>query len=349
MTPLVVAPTMTVAEETGASGQDFLVAAIAGMELMARIAVGLDYPAFRSRGWHSPGVIGPFGAAAAVGRVKGFDPATMLHALGLAATQSAGSYLSWGTPAVKFHQARGAVSGLLAAQMAEQGFVGGTRPLTDEDGGVYNTHSNGGQPDLALEDLGSTWEMEQIAIRLWPGASPVQTMLTALFDMIESDGVDAAQIESVEVGISSEDFGTHGGFSRPIGTFEALLSYAYLTSLVLHDGRLWFDGVRAPRIHDNRLLEFGEQRVHLVEVSNLPVNGCDLTLRLGDGRELHRRVEQAKGTAENPATRADIDNKFLLAAEPRLGKDAAAELLATLWDLERQDHLDILWSLLRTD
>jgi 2-methylcitrate dehydratase PrpD len=348
MTPLVVPSALTAAEESGATGQELLVAAIAGMELMARIALGLDYPAFRARGWHSPGVIGPFGAAAAFGRLKGFDAETMLRALGLAATQSAGSYLSWGTPAVKFHQARGAVSGLLAAQMAEQGFVGGIRPLTADDGGIYNTHSNGGKPELAIEDLGTHWEMEQIAIRLWPGASPVQTMLTALFDLIESEGVDAGQASSVEIGISSEDYKTHGGFSKPAGTFEALLSYPYLASLALHDQQVWFDGVRPPRIHDDQLLDFGGQRVRLVEVSDLPVNGCELTLRLGDGRELHRRVEQAKGTAENPATRADVDKKFLLAAEPRLGEDAAGELLAILWDLERQDHLGILWSLLST-
>ena len=348
MTPLVVPPALAVAEETGATGQELLVAAIAGMELMARIALGLDYPAFRARGWHSPGVIGPFGSAAAFGRLKGFDPETMLRALGLAATQSAGSYLSWGTPAVKFHQARGAVSGLLAAEMAEQGFIGGLRPLTADDGGIYNTHSNGGQPELAIEDLGTHWEMEQIAVRLWPGASPVQTMLTALFDLIDSEGVDAGQISSVEIGISTEDYKTHGGFSRPAGTFEALLSYAYLASLALHDQRVWFDGVRPPRIHDDQLLDFGEQRVRLVEVSDLPVNGCELTLRLGDRRQLHRRVEQARGTAQNPATRADVDKKFLLAAELRLGEDAAGELLAILWDLERQDHLGILWSLLST-
>ncbi len=349
MTPLVLSPALVTAEANGATGKELLVASIAGMEIMARIAMGLDYPAFRARGWHSPGVIGPFGAAAAVGRLDDFDPETMLRAFGLAATQSAGSYLSWGTPAVKFHQARGAVSGLLAARMAGEGFVGGTRPLTDDDGGIYNTHSNGGQPDLALEDLGKRWELENIAVRLWPGASPVQTMLTALFDLMESDGIDASRTEAIEVGISSEDYGTHGGFSRPNGTFEALLSYAFLASLVLHDERLWFDGVRPPRIHDEKLLTYGEQRVRLVEVPDLPVNGCDLTVRLNDGSELRRRVETAKGTAENPASRADIDKKFLLAAEPKLGEEAAGEFLAILWDLERQDHLDIVWSLLGSD
>lgn len=349
MTPLVLPPALVAAEKRRAAGKELLIASIVGMELMARIAMGIDYPAFRARGWHSPGVIGPFGAAAAVGRLEGFDSETMLRALGLAATQSAGSYLSWGTPAVKFHQARGAVSGLLAATMAGEGFVGGTRPLTDEDGGIYNTHSNGGHPQRAVEDLGTRWELEHIALRLWPGASPVQTMLTALFDLIASDGIDASQTESIEVGISTEDFKTHGGFSRPKGTFEALLSYAYLASLVLHDKRLWFDGVRPPRIHDEDLLTYGEQRVHLVEVPDLPVNGCELTVRLLDGPALRQRVETARGTAENPASRSDIDEKFLLAAEPRLGEDAAGELLEILWDLERQDHLDIVWSLLGSD
>ena len=118
MTPLVMPPAIIVAEEEDLSGAEFLCGVIAGMETMARVAVGLDYGAFRSRGWHSPGVIGPLGAAAVVGRLRGFEPDVMLHGLSLAATQAAGSYLSWGTPAVKFHQARGSLSGLIAAGLA---------------------------------------------------------------------------------------------------------------------------------------------------------------------------------------------------------------------------------------
>ena len=37
------------------------------------------------------------------------------------------------------------------------------------------------------------------------------------------------------------------------------------------------------------------------------LNGCELTVRLSDGRELQRRVEEARGTATNPATRAEVD------------------------------------------
>lgn len=347
MTPLVVPPALSVAEEMQASGRDLLVASIAGMETMARVAVGLDYQAFRARGWHSPGVIGPLGAAAAVGRLMGFDHETTLHALGLAATQSAGSYLSWGTPAVKFHQARGAVSGLLAARLAGQGFVGGTRPLTDVDGGIYHTHSNGGDPDAVVAELGRRWELEQIALRMWPGASPVQSMLTALFELIEAEGITAEATEAIEIGVSTEDFGTHGRFTRPKGTFEALLSYAYLCSAALHDQQLWFEQVQPPKIHDERLLDYGQQRVSLVAMSDLPVNGCQLEIRLSNGRVFTRRVEQARGTPENPATRNQVEDKFRRAATAALGSEATTEILGILWNLEDQRSLTPLWSLLK--
>lgn len=48
-----------------------------------------------------PGIVGPFGAAAAVGRLRGLSKLQMRNALGLAGSQSAGTWASWGTPTVK--------------------------------------------------------------------------------------------------------------------------------------------------------------------------------------------------------------------------------------------------------
>src|SRR4029079_17065123 len=84
ITPEVMPPALAIAERDGASGRDLLVALIAGMEAMTRIGVATDYPAFRARGWHGPGTLGPFGAAAAVGRLRNLDAETMAQAVGLA-------------------------------------------------------------------------------------------------------------------------------------------------------------------------------------------------------------------------------------------------------------------------
>ena len=127
VTPEVVPPALAIADENGNSGRDLLVAIAAGCEVTTRIGVGIDYPEFRKRGWHGPGVFGPFGAAAAVGRLRGFDAETMARAFGLAGSQAAGTFAAWGTPTVKFHQCRGALSGLMAALLAEQQVRGDAR------------------------------------------------------------------------------------------------------------------------------------------------------------------------------------------------------------------------------
>ena len=66
-TPQVVPPALAIAERNAASGRALIAAIVAGLETTVRIGLGTKYPAFRARGWHSPGVIGPFGGAAAAG------------------------------------------------------------------------------------------------------------------------------------------------------------------------------------------------------------------------------------------------------------------------------------------
>src|SRR6266851_5393576 len=206
ITPEVVPPALAIAERDAASGRDLIVAMAAGCEITTRVGVGIDYPAFRARGWHGPGVFGPFGAAAAVGRLLRLSSEAMARAFGLAGSQSAGTFAAWGTPTVKFHQCRGALSGLLAALLAEQNFSATREFLTARDGGLYNSYSNGGRPEAAVADLGKRWELEEIALRLWPSASSVQGMITAMFDLVEKHDIDGDQVKKVRIGLSRPVF-----------------------------------------------------------------------------------------------------------------------------------------------
>src|SRR5713101_1404909 len=119
ITPEVVPPALAIAERDALSGRDLLIAMAAGFEVTTRVGIGIDYPAFRARGWHGPGVLGPFGAAAAVGRLLRLSPQAMARAFGLAGSQSAGTFAAWGTPTVKFLLFRRALSGLRASLLAE--------------------------------------------------------------------------------------------------------------------------------------------------------------------------------------------------------------------------------------
>src|SRR5712692_2750290 len=253
ITPEVVPPALAIAERDGLSGRDLLVAIVAGSEVTTRVGVGIDYPAFRARGWHGPGVFGPFGAAAAVGRLLRLSPETMARAFGLAGSQSAGTFAAWGTPTVKFHQCRGALSGLLAALLAEQNFLATREFLTARDGGLYNSYSNGGRPEAAVADLGKRWELEEIALRLWPSASSVQGMITAMFDLVEKHDIDGDQVKKVRIGLSRPVFDLHGIFASYKGKFEALLSAHYVAAAILHDRELTLAQFEPARYNDPTL------------------------------------------------------------------------------------------------
>src|SRR2546426_4707565 len=53
--------------------------------------------------------------------------------------------------------------------------------------------SDGGQPDAVVADLGKRWALEQIALRLWPAASSIQTVITGLFALIKAHDLRPAR------------------------------------------------------------------------------------------------------------------------------------------------------------
>ena len=290
---------LAIAERDGLSGRDLLVALAAGFEAATRVGIGLDYPEFRRRGWHGPGVIGPFGAAAAVGRLRSFSPDTMAKAFGLAGSQSAGTFAAWATPTVKFHQCRGALSGLMAALLAEQDFLATREFLTAKDGGLYNTYTNGGRPDAVTADLGKRWELIQIALRLWPSASSIQNMNTALFDLIEQNRIDPDQVKKLRIALSKTVFDLHGGLAHYKGKFDALISAHYTAAVILHDGELTLAQFEPARYDDPKMRRAAAEQIELRADATL--SGVQAVVEIeSDGATLKARCDHPRGSAENP-------------------------------------------------
>ena len=347
ITPEVVPPALAIAERDGVSGRDLLVALAAGCETATRVGIGWDFPTARTRGWHGPGIIGPFGAAAAVGRLLGFDADTMAQSFGLAGSQAAGTFAAWGTPTVKFHQCRGALSGLMAALLAQQGFVATREFLTAVDGGLYTTYSNGGKPEAAVADLGKRWELEQIALRLWPCASGLQGMVTAMFDLVEKHRVGLDQVKKVRVSLPRTIHDMHGIFPRYKGKFEALLSTHYVVAAILHDKALTLTQFEPARYEDPRLRTFAEGQVEMKLDTTLTGVQAAVEAETTDGKTLAVRCEHAKGSPENPLTRAQIEEKFRIYANGRLPAAQIDEVIRTVSGLEDLESTRRLMDILR--
>ena len=349
VTPEVVPPALAIAERDARPGRDLLVALAAGLEATTRVGLGLDYQAFRGRGFHGPGVIGPFGAAAAVGRLLGFAPETMAAAFGLAGSQAAGTFAAWGTPTVKFHQCRGALSGLMAALLAQQQFVATRQFLTASDGGLYNSYSNGGRPEAVIEGLGQRWELEQIALRLWPSATTIQGLITAMFELVENRGVGSDQVKKLRASLGKTAFDMHGGFSRYKGKFEALLSTHYAAAVILHDRQLSLAQFEPARYNDPRLVRFAAEQVEVQCDPGLVGTQAIVEAETVSGETITVRCDNPRGAPENPLSRAQIEDKFRTYARMRLSASRVEEAIGMVSRLEQLGSTRSLMDLLRAE
>ena len=174
---------LAVCERERLDGSAFLTALAVGFEVSARIArtaVGLE----TVRGFHNPGTQGPFGAAAAVGKLYGFDEDRLTDALGIAGSSSAGLLeFAWsGGETKRLHLGRAGQLGLESALLARQGVRG---PATVLEGryGYFNAFSTPPRLEKLVEGLGTAWAIEPPSLKSYATHVTQQAVVAAIQDL----------------------------------------------------------------------------------------------------------------------------------------------------------------------
>jgi 2-methylcitrate dehydratase PrpD len=258
------------------------------------------------------------------------------NALGLAGSQASGTFAAFGTAAVKFHQAHGALAGLCAGLLAAEDFKTTSEILTHPDGGLFNAMSDGGDPDAVISGLGEHWELENISLRLWPTAAALQSVVSALLALVARYDLHPADVRHVQIGLPKASYemnGTMGWQDR----LSAMLSARYVTTVVLRDRACWLEQFDATHLSDSSLLNFAESRVEVHLDQTMESDGAMVAIRTVGGEELVERRAFPKGDPRDPLTDAEVFKKFESFAEPRLelGRlNRAKELLGGIETLE---------------
>ena len=338
VTPEVVPPALAVAEERDLSGADFLTAVALGLEVTTRIGMGTHYEEFRRRGWHSPGVTGPFGGGASAGRLLGLDAGVTRDTFGLAGSLAAGSFAQLGTPTIKFSQARASLGGLLAATLAAAGISAAAEILTDPVGGLYWTHSDGGDPDAVTSGLGDRWELEQCTLRPWPVAAHLQNTVAAVLDLVDSDPGPSSEVAQLELTLPTQAYSLHAAVGWD-DRFRARLSARYVAAVVLSDRRCWLDQFTAERVAAPGVGAFARDHVTVVHDPALPASAVVLRAVYSDGREEVVERLVPKGDPADPLSGSELLEKLENAAAGRLPAGTIKQLRNVLPALDDQPHI----------
>lgn len=300
VTPVVVPPLLALSSDRD---DDFFAALAVGLELTTRLCVSLNYPALRARGWHTPGVAGTIGAAAAAARLLRLDADELRNAMAFAALQAAGTWAALGTEAVKFNQARGAVSGLLAALTARAGLQASEAWLTAPDGGLASTYTEDADPTALTDGLGERWELERISLRRWPAASSVQSLIDVCRGLQD--------VDTVRIELAPAAYQVSG--DRPWRTpLEAMQSARWVAACVLSDGEWWLEHSGA-RLGDS-VLDARARRIDVVSNAALPTAGVRVEGTHSDSTTFAVERDVAPGDPERPLTRDQVEEKLHRAA-----------------------------------
>jgi 2-methylcitrate dehydratase PrpD len=190
---------LAAAERYGLSGAEVLRGYAAGTELMCRLAL-VAPTAIHRAGFHPTAVIGALGAAAGVGATLRLPPPQLTSALGIAGSMASGiiEYLAEGTWTKRLHAGWAAQSGLRAALLAREGFLGPRTVLEGEHGFFQAFGTAGIEPDFRFvtQGLGELWQMAKIAFKPYACGTMLHPFIDCAIRLVR-EGVDAADVREV--------------------------------------------------------------------------------------------------------------------------------------------------------
>jgi 2-methylcitrate dehydratase PrpD len=321
---------LAVCERDHHDAKQFLTSLVLGAEVQARLtrtSIGLE----SERGFHNPGVQGPFGAALAVGKLYGFDDAKLINAMGIAGSHACGLVeFAWeGNDTKRMHLGRAAQLGMESAFLAGAGFTGPSH-IIEGRFGYYNAFSLPGADFSKLTGgLGSTWFIQPPSHKSYALHATQQGVVHAIQEFKREHPIDPQRLTRLAVkGRETMMEGRHsvrepktvmgGQYSLPFTVAVAALRD--LSNPLNYDDAT----VNDPTV---RALA---QRVELIGVEagepevEIELEGQSYTLSTGP----------YKGSARNPFTWDDVCEKFRRYAGQVIGAAQVSDIINSVADLE---------------
>lgn len=307
---------LALAEELGRSEHEALVAFITGFEVAARLGAGGFGRRLQFIGFHPSSIFGRFAATAATSVLLGLDEGQVANALGVAATTAAGLNASFGTMSKPFHLGKAAMDGILAAQLAAEGFAAATH-LLDADDGLSGALVQSREVRIEPGEYSEGFALLRNSFKPYACCKATHAFVDAARSL--ADAVKGQRVERVVLGASpmAERVASKPNPGTPL---EAKFSVAYCVALGLNGYRAMESDFSEERVADPVLREL-LPKVELDVQPDMHLNTGFMDVYLADGRTLRAETPWALGNPANPMGWNDMQSKFHALVAPVLGGD----------------------------
>lgn len=347
---VIIPAAIAAAELSGASTKEMITGIVVGYEVMIRIGMAIN-PSSLNRGFHSTGIIGPFGASAAAANIMSLTHEETVGAFGLAGLQASGliqvNHEIEGAKAKPINPAKAAMSGLLSCMLAQKGAQGPLHIFEGEDG-FLKAVTDEVKSDLLTRNLGREFEICNVYLKLYAACRHAHASIDAVLEAFSESHIGTGEIEKISIetypaairlaGITNATTPSAGRFSIPFSVALALIKQG-----------AGADKYSEENVRDQAIqslagkvqLSVGSKWERLYPEKR----GATVSITDKNNNILSSEVELAKGEPENPASWEEIYNKFYANVTLLVSEKDADKLGDIIMKLEHSS-LDELLSLI---
>jgi len=345
-------------EMVGADGKRFIEAVVSGYEVTIRLGRALGPENSYKRGFHPTGTCGTFGSSIAASKLMGLKEERMVSAMGIAGSQAAGSmeYLAQGAWTKRFHAGWAALSGMIAAQLAQKGFKGPSSIIEGRDGFLH-AYSNGADPSKVLEGIGSWFGVTRTSVKPHACCRYMQPPIDAVLKILRENDLQPDRVEKIRLGLLRAGFHLIADpIERkysPQSIVDAQFSAPFGAAVALLYRRAGLDEFQLSKIKSEKV----KQAMRLVECvgdpeldRTFPKQWCATAeIITRDGKKYFAKVDHCKGDPENPLSWDELVEKFHGLCHRRMTKERRLKVVKEVRGLEKVRDLKKWSSLLLSD
>jgi len=341
----VIPAALAVAERERSSGRAFLRAVALGYDAALRVGEAVNPSHYRY--WHPTGTAATFGAAAAAASLTELTATQMLDALGSAGTQAAGlwEFNADGAMSKSLHPGKAAFNGILAADLAREGFTGATRILEGERG-FFRATTSSYDASRITDGLGQEWKVTENCYKLHSCCGHTHTAIDVALDVRERRQWSAEDVLRDVTRIDVETYGP--GYDivcdpDPATPYRAKFSLAYCVAAALLEGAVGLEQFTPERFDSNGVVD--ARIAALLPRIRIGVRD-DLTgrypaqwptrvaLMCSDGSCERGASDYPRGNPENPVSTQTLADKFLALVSPRYGDAFATRAMSLIRSID---------------
>ncbi len=344
----------------GVSGKDFINAVVSGIEVMARLGLSLE-TSFIKTGFQTTNHIGSFGNAIAAGKLLGLDQRKMVHALGIAYGQIAGTVQATveGTVMVRLQQGFAAQIGILSAILAERGIDGPQEVFQGKFGYYPVFHQNRYDASTTTRDLGKQYEITKVSIKYFPCCFLSHFAISAMLQLAREERIDYGEVDQIQVGVNQGAYNVVcdplEAKRNPSSPPEALFSLPYTVASALVRGHVLLEDLTPEAIQDKEVRAVANKITPRVDPAiekefGRVIGPAVVEVTLKNGRKASRRVDFVKGHPKYPMTMEDCEEKFrncLPSSIKPLDEKRVSALIKAVRELETLSDISQMVSYLR--